>query len=204
MKSGRALLLRLAVALGATGIWWWLGARYGGIITRPDQPADKFLLLVWFMGSGVIWWVTLGLPAIIRWAESWGSLFWPSDASMEVRPQFSIAEAREKQGRYAEAIAEYRQAAQRFPDEVTPHLRIAALLLEKNGDPEGAIQALEAAVAIARTDDAFAILRHRLADLYVAHRADRAAAQRLLNEIQQRNPNSKHARAAADRLSRLQ
>lgn len=201
---GRAILLRIVVALVATGVWWWLGARHAGIVSRPEHPADRFMTLIWFMATGVIWFVTLGWPALVAWGESWGSLFWGSDASMEVRPQFSIAEARVKQGRYAEAIVEYRKAAAQFPGEVTPHLRMAELLLERCDDPEGAIAELEAAMGIATTDDASAMIRHRLADLYVAQRGDRAAARRLMEEIQQQFPNTKHAKAAAERLGRLE
>lgn len=57
-------------------------------------------------------------------------LYMPADENVRVVPECSIAEARVKEGKYPEAIAEYRQVIEKFPADVYAHVRIAGLATE--------------------------------------------------------------------------
>jgi tetratricopeptide (TPR) repeat protein len=150
------------------------------------------------------WAVAVGMP-VIEWVadRAAGGIYQPGDANFRVRPEFSVAEAHVKAGRYAEAIAQFRRDAEKFPDEAVPYVRIADLQLEHLHDPDAAIAELQTALTKAQGPDAVALIGNRLADLLLRHRHDHAAAMECYRAIQHRCPGTKHARHAADRAACL-
>ncbi len=198
MNPWLALALRISGGLAATWLFWWWG------LNRLAVQYNPFTLAAWVAFTGLLWFPFIGLPAI-RWlGDRAGSLFMPDERAIEVRPQYSIAEARVAQGRYAEAVAAFRADIEKFPVESYPHVRIAELLREKLNDPDAALAELHAALRKATGDDAFALVAGRLADWLVEINGDRAGAAEILREVETRLPGTKHARAAAEHRARLQ
>lgn len=196
MKRWLSLALRLAL-VGVISAWLW----HRGDLSNLNQ--SPFLLVSWVILIGCVWFVILGWHTVERFAERFSQLGLPRDDQLQVRPQYSIAEARVAQGRYHEAIAEFRRVIEQHPSEPYPHLRIAELLHDKLNDSDTAITELHIALQKTQTDDAFALLANRLADWLLQHRRDIHGAQAVLQEICTRYPNTRHARAARERLARM-
>ncbi len=163
-------------------------------------------------GGGGILILICSLPLAFVWAgpiaEGIGtfvgnSLWMPSDASIELRPQYSIAEARVREGHYEEAIEAFRGYAAQYPDEIIPHVRIADLQLQQFGNVEEAIAEFKTALPKARGADAISFLNHRLADLYLQHRNDPTAALDCFREIQRRFPKTRQSKTALERAEKL-
>src|SRR5262249_16367951 len=110
MKDWQWYLVRVAVGVVLTLIWGWSGMRFLGIHLRGNDIGGQLTAVAWFILNGGILFVIVGLPMLENLGDRIGGLFMPSDDSVELRPDFSIAEARVKQGRYEEAIAEFRKA----------------------------------------------------------------------------------------------
>jgi len=146
------------------------------------------------------WVIAVGFPLIGWLGEKAAGIYTPSDKGFRVRPEFSIAEAHAKAGRYTEAIVQFRRDIEQFPDEPMPHIRIADIQLEHFHSPAMAFVELQAALSKARSADAFALLSHRLADLTLAQPQ---TAIGHLREIERRYPGTKHAKAAAERIAKL-
>lgn len=160
------------------------------------------LIVILVVGLGVA--IFIGRPLAGWIGEKWGNFFWmPSDGSMDVHPDFSLAEAQVRQGHYERAIEVFRDYIVRFPKELTPHIRIADLLVEHFQDYAGAIEELKQAIAKTHAEEATALLFQRMADLHLAHHHDTASAIACLQEIQKRFPNSPRGTAAAERAAGL-
>jgi tetratricopeptide (TPR) repeat protein len=203
MRGWLDILWRLAAGAAATIVLWWIGGRLFGVSTAPVDLWAAVSTACWVVVIGVMWALILGTAIGSRLGELAGRLWLPSDSSFRVRPEYSIAEARVKQGRYEEAIEAFRRDIEKFPKEVTPHMRIAEILIEHLHDPVNAVVELKAALPKARDVETFALVTHRLADIYAQQLGDSAAAVDCLNEIQRRFPKSRRARAALERAERL-
>src|SRR5437867_8096511 len=115
---------------------------------------------------GIAAFFIFGWPLLTRIAEKLGGIYNPSEDSSRVSPQYSTAEARVKAGRYEEAIAEYRKVIEQFPVDIYGHIRIAEIAVERLNDPKLAELELLSATAKATTEEATALVAHRLADFY--------------------------------------
>lgn len=196
MNSWLSLALRVAVALIlSAGLWRW------GDVSNLNQNPFAILSIVVLIGC--VWFALLGLHTVQRFADRFAQLGLASDDQLQVRPQYSIAEARVAQGRYAEAIAEYRRVIEQHPSEPYPHIRIAELLHDKLRQPDAAIAELRLALPKTETDDAFSLVANRLADWLLEHHHDIPGAEAILREIELRYPESRHARAARERRERI-
>lgn len=195
--------LRILAGLGMTAAMWRLGGAYFGVSTHPSNPGGAFTTVAWVAFISLGWFLILGWPLLQAFGERVGNLFWPSDRQFRIRPEYSIAEARFHQGRYAEALAAFRADIERFPGEVYPHLRIAEIQIDKLGEVDAALDEVRIALGKAQGAEAFALVADQLADLLVRHRQDRAGALALMREIQERFPDTKQAKAAAQRADRL-
>jgi hypothetical protein len=203
--NNRPLWLRLILrAIPAAAITFYLIKK---IIEGMEAPSygTAFIIAGGAAMIGIVWAIAIGLPLLVRLGEKFGQLYTPSDKHFRVRPQFSIAESHAKAGRYADAIEQFRKDALRYPDELTPHARIAELLLETSRNMNAAAAELRAALPKARSAEAFAMLNNRLADLALEnpeHGCD--VAKVFLDDIRRRYPDTKYAHAAAERIARLE
>ena len=121
-----------------------------------------------FVGTfyGLILFLLFGIPFIRRIGEKVSQLYEPADENFPVVPEYSVAEARAKEGKYQEAVDEYRKVITEHPADVYAHVRIAELATEHLHDLKLAETELLAAQAKAVQEDAMALTAHRLADLY--------------------------------------
>ena len=190
------LLLR---GIPAAALTFYLVWKVVDGMKNPDY-GSAFIIAGMVAAIGIIWGVAIGIPLVARFGEKCGQLYVPSDKNFRIRPEFSIAEAHAKAGRYTEAIEQFRRDIEQFPKEPMPHIRIADIQLQHFHSPAAAYVELQSALSKARSADAFALLSHRLADLTLAQPA---IAIGYLRQIERRYPGTKHAKAAAERIAGL-
>jgi hypothetical protein len=169
-----------------------------------ESAGWAFIIVGLLAAVGIVLALVIGLPIIRRLGTKAGGLFVGNDASFRIRPEYSTAEARVNQGRFAEAVAEYRLVIEKHPTDVYAHLRIAEMMVERFNNPKAAELELIPALAKATAPDAFALVSHRLADLYQYQlpQADRARA--VMESLKAKLPGTKHAASADQRLAALQ
>lgn len=120
------------------------------------------------------------------------------------RPAYSVAQARQKQGRYQEAAIEIRAQLAKFPTDFEGHMLLAQLQAENLNDLAGAEATIEQLVAQpghAPCNIAFAL--YSLADWHLQHAKDPAAARLALERVLELLPNSEFALGAAQRIAHL-
>lgn len=202
-------------------------------IRRSDEPArTAFKWVLTFVIMGFIGWrvfpmadrggmatfsaisicMMAGLVLFVTWRQNLGSmvakpfasLYDGGDVEVEPRPFYSIARARQKQGKYAEAIAEAQRQLTRFPTDFEGQMLIAQIQAEDLKDlsaTEATIQNLCAQPGHAPKNIAFAL--YSLADWQLKYRQDAAAAQHAFEQIIALLPESEFALAAAQRIAHL-
>jgi tetratricopeptide (TPR) repeat protein len=179
----------MVVVMPLVGKGGYAGA-FGGI---PMAAACGIVL-------AIIWGRILGGMA----ARPLTSLFDGGNQEPVPHPAYSIAQSRQKQGKYLEAVAEVRKQLDRFPTDLEGHLLLAQILAEDLKDlpaAETTIQQLCAQPGHAPKNLAFAL--YSLADWHLEIGRDREGARRALNQIVETFPESEFALGAAQRIARL-
>jgi len=153
-----------------------------------------------------------GLALAIIWRSSmasWvarplASLYDGGDEPPEPKPMYSVARARQKQGKYVEAIAEIRRQLARFPSDVEGHLLLAQIQAEDLKDLPGAEITLHhfcQQPGHAPQNVVFAL--YSLADWQLKIGQDREAASRALEKVIEMFPDTEFALGAAQRVAHL-
>ena len=189
-KLNFAIRLILAIVLGAYMIRMAVGAGPLGVIIALLYGAVLFLLF--------------GISFIQRVGKQASQLYMPADESIPLVPEYSVAEARVKQGNYPEAIDEYRKVIAEHPEDVYPHVRIAELAVEHLHDLKLAEAELLAAQAKAAQEDAVALTADRLADLYQNQLQDPQRGLDALRSVQGRLTSAKHVKLMEERIEFMQ
>jgi tetratricopeptide (TPR) repeat protein len=153
---------------------------------------------------GIVLFLLVGLPLLRRFAERTGNLYTGSDSSIRILPEYSVAEARVKQGKYTEAVEEYRKVVAQYPEDAYPHLRIAELALEHLHDSKLAELELLSAVAKAEGEDTSALAAGRLADFYQQTLHDPQRALEALQRLKEKLAGSKRGRLVEQRIETLE
>lgn len=204
--------------------WWKRSHDRPGLLFRWLFTAADFLFLALVVGplisgfdyaaafvgvplaavGGVIL-ATIWAPQITESVgRKFGQLYDGGDLEPDPEPFFSIAEARRKAGRYAEAVTELHRQLEQFPT----HFRGLMLLAETQADNLHDLPA--AAETIERIVNqpehvpkniAFALTR--LADWQLKYLKDPAAARESFQRIIDRFPDSPEAHHAHQRLAHL-
>lgn len=202
-ERDRPLWLRLPARVAVAAVITFFLGRWVQSSMVDVSYGTAFIVAGIVVLIGIVWAVAIGFPFIERLGEKAGQLYMPSDASFRIRPEYSIAEAHAKAGRYAEAIERFRQDSEQFPNEAFPHIRIAELQVQEFHDVPAAMTELEAALPKTRSADAFVLVSNRLADLALWRYGPRCQqALDYLRQIGRRYPGTKHAKAAAERITR--
>ena len=131
-----------------------------------------------------------------------GFLF-PEVNNVEVRPQYSIAEARVCEGKYEEAISEFRKVWDEYPNDVNAHVRIADIQCQHFKHNDEAIRELRAALAKKCKPEAWAFVANRLVDVQVEYLRDFVGARETLQQIMLKFPSSRYAESAMARVLAL-
>src|ERR1041385_4829916 len=84
--------------------------------------------------AGIAFWL-IGMPLLGKLGEKAAGLYSPDEDNVRVVPEYSIAEARLKEGKFAEAIAEYRKGLEQYPDDAVGHVRIAEIYVQHLKEP---------------------------------------------------------------------
>lgn len=153
-----------------------------------------------------------GLVMAIVWVPSMaeavgrrlGGLYDGDDREPDPEPFFSIAEARRKQGKYAEAEAAVRQQLERFPHHFRGQMLLAEIQAVDLKDLEAAAATIDACLTQpdhAPKNIAFALTR--LADWRLKLAEDRDGARQAFERILQLLPETPEAHIATQRLAHL-
>jgi hypothetical protein len=166
MRTNQQFILRIFVTSLLTIIVWKLGEKILGVSFDPGDVDLSVISIGWAVFIGLIWAILVGRPFVSWVGEFFATgLFFP-EVSGKLEPQYSIPEARVKQGLYTEAIEEFRKYVELYPEEVTPHMRIADLQLKYFENPTEAIREISLAIPKAKTAESFAFVYFRMAELY--------------------------------------
>jgi tetratricopeptide (TPR) repeat protein len=180
------MVWKVAPMVGAGGY----GAAFGGI---PFTAVCGFVL-------AFIWRRT-----IAGWvANPVASLYDGGNEPPIPRPAYSVAQARQKQGKYYEAVLEIRRQLDRFPTDFEGHIFLAEVQAEDLKDLNAAeltIQQLCAQPGHAQINLVFAL--YSMADWHLKYGQDREAARRNLQQVIDTFPDSEYALVAAQRIARL-
>ena len=163
-------------------------------------------ILLPFIGAfyGLILFFLFGMPLVERAGQCASQLFWPDDSHFRIMPEYSVAEARVKEGKYHEAVDEYRKVIIEHPDDIYPHLRIADLALTHLKDTQWAELELLSAVAKANGEVSMSLAAGRSADFYQHTLRDPARALEVMRQLREKIPGTKQARRAEERIATLE
>jgi tetratricopeptide (TPR) repeat protein len=217
----------LALALSAVG---WFMVR---CLKRSEDPARlifKWILtapvicgLIWWVGPlvarddpsavvGVLVAAVCGLVLTIIWrhniadlvAKPFASLYDGGSQEAIPHPAYSVAQSKQKLGKYLEAVAEIRKQLDRFPTDVEGQLLLAQIQAEDLKDLPAAeltIQHFCDQPGHAPPNIAFAL--YSMADWHLKVGQDREAARRDLEKIIELLPDTEFALGAAHRIGHL-
>jgi len=149
---------------------------------------------------GLIWAPEIG--AFV--AKPISNLFDGGDQEIEPQPLYSIAEAKRKQGKYLEAVAEIRKQLAKFPGDHTGMMMLAEIQAEHLQDLAGAQTTIERLLSEpepAATSVSAAL--NRLADWHLKLGQDPDSARAALERIVQSCPETEHAYHASQRIAHL-
>src|SRR5215468_8801376 len=162
--------------------------------------------------GGIPFAAVCGITLAIIWRRtiaSWiadpiGSLYDGETTAPDPHPAYSIAQSRQKQGKYLEAIAEIQKQLEKFRTDFEGHMMMAEIQAEDLNDlpaAEATIQRLCSQPGHAPRNIAFAL--YSMADWHLAIGKDREAAQRILEQVSELLPDSEFSLGAAQRIAHL-
>ena len=137
-------------------------------------------------------------------AKPFTSLYDGGDEEPEPRPAYSIAQARQKQGKYLEAILEVQKQLERFPTDMEGQMLLAQIQAEDLKDVQAAQRTIELFYqqpGHAPANIAFAL--YSLADWHLQIGQDPASARAALEKLIELLPNSEFSLGAAQRLAHM-
>lgn len=194
------MIFRWVITLPVVGYLFWVvaplvgkggyGGAFGGI---PLAAVCGLVLAIIWRGS------IAGLVA-----RSFASLYDGGDIPPEPKPLYSVARARQKQGKYLEAVAEIRQQLSRFPTDVEGHMLLAEIQAQDLKDLPAAELTIDhfcRQPGHAPQNIVFAL--YALADWHLSIGQDREAARGDLQRVIDMFPGSEYALGAAQRIAHL-
>ena len=153
---------------------------------------------------GIVAFLIFGFPLLRKIGDKVSGLYMPSDSSFRLMPEYSLAEARVKKGKYQEAVEEFRKIIVEHPDDIHPHLRIADLALSHLNDVKLAESELVLAFAKAKGEYTVALAAGRLADFCQHTLHDPARALEVMKQLREKIPGTKQANLAKERIAALE
>jgi tetratricopeptide (TPR) repeat protein len=193
MNWRRAAWIGIKVFAGLMVVW----LTYAMIVMALQHPVKyaPLLLIGFILLMGILG--TLMLGAGNRAA----SFYYAHDEdSIEVRPQYSVAEARVREGKYAEALIEFDKVLQQYPNDTTGHVRIAEILCRHFQRYDAAARQIRLAMENQTKPDTWVFLSNRLADIQVEHQLDYAGARDTMQQVILKYPGSSYAEKARARV----
>jgi tetratricopeptide (TPR) repeat protein len=167
---------------------------YGGAFGGIPMAAACGLALALIWRHNIASWV----------ANPIASLYDGGTTAPDPHPAYSVAQSRQKQGKYLEAVVEIQKELEKFPTDFEGHMMMAQIQADDLNDlpaAEATIQRLCAQPGHAPRNIAFAL--YSMADWHLAIGQDREAAQRILEQVSQVLPDSEFSLNAAQRIAHL-
>ncbi len=121
----------------------------------------------------------------------------------KVKREYSKARSLAAQGRFEEAIEEYRRGLEEEPDNLTLRLDIAEIYGTEMRDYPQAIQELEECLKFQPGPVQGASILNRIADIYENNLANTMAARDALQRVQNMYPGTKQAFQAGERVAAM-
>ncbi len=152
------------------------------------------------IGLGLMWSAEIGSV----FARPLTGVFLEGDEEPELRPFYSIAQAKRKQGKHAEALAELRLQLKRFPNDYQGMMLLAEIYADELHDLNAAVDTLEQ--FLAQDDhppDHVCYALNTLADWQIKYGIDTHAARAALERITTLYPDTGWAHKAFQRLAHL-
>jgi hypothetical protein len=163
-----------------------------------------FGMLVLCLFCGLVVFAIVLYPMLHKIGGKTSGLFMPSDEHMRIVPEYSVAEARANEGKYQEAVDEYRKVIAKHPEDLYPHLRIAELALNHLGDHNLVEMELLSALGKAEGEVSIVMAAGRLADFYQLTLNDPARALEVMKRVREKIPGTKRADLADERIAVLE
>lgn len=191
------LAIRLLVTLVLAGMLIVLAV-------RANEAAGQIFVLIVGLLCGLVFTVLWG-PSLCGWvAKQFTNLYDGGDTEIEPRPLYSIAEARRKQGKYVESIAEIRNQLQRFPDDFHGMMMLGEIQAKDMNDLAGAQITIEQILQQeGHSPKNVAYALSQLAEWQLTIGQDRESALATFERIVQTLPDSEHAQLARQRIAHL-
>lgn len=163
-----------------------------------------FIVVIACAACGVVLGITWGSNIAGFLGRPLTSLFDGGEQEVVPQPFYSIAEARRKQGKYLEAVAEIRRQLARFPGDFAGMLMLAEVQAEQLDDLPGAQLTIDRLlIESERNPLNLSLALNRLADwqLKIGHDPDsaRAALERIIEMF----PETEQAYLATQRIAHL-
>ena len=199
-----SLAIRIVVAL-ILGVLLLKFVFSGTALGQPMSAMDRFFGMVVAIFYGLVLFALFGWSFLAAIGERIGnSLYMPSDENFQISPEYSVAEARARVGKYQEAIDEYRKVILEYPDDIYPHLRIAEFAVKHLNDLKLAELELLSALGKAKGVDSTALAAGRLADFYQHELQDPARALEVMKQVREKIPGTRQAKLAEERIRVLE
>jgi len=220
LKFILGLVVLLLAAAGAA----WLGWKFLKKSHDPGRLVFKWIITAGALIALIVTFpkLTLAAPLFAAFVGVWLGIMWaPNLAAMvarpltsfydggdvepEERPFYSIARAKQKQGKYHEAIAEVRMQLQRFPHDYEGWMFLAEMYGDHLKDNAGAQSCIEELFRHeeGHNEKNLAFALNRSADWHLNLAADRDAAHASLERITELFPDTEYAHNAAQRIAHL-
>jgi tetratricopeptide (TPR) repeat protein len=163
------------------------------------QVLGVLVSLVYGLTLAFIW-----VPVIIDKVSGWfGSLWTGGSEPPPPEPFYSVAEARVKRGQYREAIYEIQQQLEKFPTDVTGHMKLAEIQAVRLADLPAASLTIERLLSQpGHTPPHIAYALNTLSDWHLKLH-DTEAARGCLERIIQLLPDTEQAKGAQQRLAHV-
>ena len=158
------------------------------------------LALFTFLALAAVW--RRSIAELI--ARPFENLYLGGSEPDEPHPVYSIAQARQKQGKYAEAIAEIQNQLERFPGDIQGHVLMAEMQARDLKDLAAAQATIDDYCAQEGQSPKHVVFAlSSMADWHLEFGRDRDAARQCFERVIERFPDTEFAVNAAQRIAHL-
>ncbi len=194
------LISKWAVTGVMGGITAWVAASKSG----GGGYGAAFIIGITGAICGIVLGITWGSNIADLLGRPLGGLYDGGDAEVVPQPLYSIAEAKRKQGKYLEAVAELRRQLSKFPGDFSGMLMLAEVEAENLDDLPGAQMTIERLLAEPNQSPVnLALALNRLADWHLKYGQDPDSAREALQRIIRLFPETEQAYLAGQRVAHL-
>lgn len=195
------LIAKWAVTAVMGGITAWVAASNSG---GGGGYGAAFIIGIACAICGIVLGITWGSDIADFLGRPLGGLYDGGNAEIVPQPLYSIAEAKRKQGKYLEAVAELRRQLAKFPGDFTGMLMLAEVEAENLKDLPGAQMTIERLFTEPNQSPVnLALALNRLADWHLKLGQDPDSAREALQRIIQLFPETEQAYLAGQRVAHL-